>query len=59
VAGRTHRPRLQEEAEKEVVYALGEYADVIESYLAIPVMTGIKSDSEKFAGADYTQPWKP
>jgi len=44
----------KEEAEKEVVYALGEYRDVIESYLAIPVMTGIKSDSEKFAGADYT-----
>lgn len=44
----------KEEAEKEVVYALGEYRDLIESYLAIPVMTGIKSDSEKFAGADYT-----
>ena len=44
----------KEEAEKEVVYALDEYRDVIESYLAIPVMTGIKSDSEKFAGADYT-----
>src|SRR5512146_1655010 len=42
------------EAEKEVMYALGEYRDIIENYLAIPVIVGIKSDSEKFAGADYT-----
>jgi prolyl-tRNA synthetase len=44
----------KEEAEKEVLYALGEYRDIIEKYLAIPVIVGVKSDSEKFAGADYT-----
>ncbi len=44
----------KEEAEKEVAYALGEYRDVVESYLAIPVIVGVKSESEKFAGADYT-----
>jgi prolyl-tRNA synthetase len=43
-----------EEAETEVMYALGEYRDIIENYLAIPVIVGTKSDSEKFAGALYT-----
>jgi|WetSurMetagenome_2_1015567.scaffolds.fasta_scaffold10359_2 prolyl-tRNA synthetase len=43
-----------EEAEAEVMYALGEYKDIIENYLAIPVLIGTKSDSEKFAGALYT-----
>ena len=43
-----------EEAEAEVMYALGEYKDIMENYLAIPVIVGTKSDSEKFAGALYT-----
>ncbi len=43
-----------EEAEAEVMYALNEYKDIMESYLAIPVLAGTKSDSEKFAGALYT-----
>jgi len=43
-----------EEAEKEVLYILGEYRDLMENYLAIPVLVGVKSDSEKFAGALYT-----
>ncbi len=43
-----------EEAEAEVMYALGEYKDIMENYLAIPVLVGVKSDSEKFAGALYT-----
>lgn len=43
-----------QEAEKEVMYALGEYKDIMENYLAIPVVVGTKSDSEKFAGALYT-----
>jgi prolyl-tRNA synthetase len=43
-----------EEAEAEVMYALNEYKDVIENYLAIPVLIGTKSESEKFAGALYT-----
>jgi prolyl-tRNA synthetase len=44
----------KEEAEKEVLYALEEYRDIMENYLAIPVIVGVKSESEKFAGADYT-----
>ncbi len=43
-----------EEAEKEVMYILEEYRDVIENYLAVPVLTGKKSELEKFAGAIYT-----
>jgi len=43
-----------EEAEAEVMYALNEYKDIMENYLAIPVLVGTKSDSEKFAGALYT-----
>ena len=30
------------------------YADIVENYLAIPVIKGIKTESEKFAGADET-----
>lgn len=44
----------KEEAEAEVLYALGEYRNVMENYLAIPVVAGTKSESEKFAGAVYT-----
>jgi prolyl-tRNA synthetase len=44
----------REEAEAEVMYALGEYKEIIENYLAIPVLVGTKSESEKFAGALYT-----
>jgi prolyl-tRNA synthetase len=43
-----------EEAEAEVMYALNMYKDMVENYLAIPVVIGTKSDSEKFAGALYT-----
>ncbi|MBN1358312.1 proline--tRNA ligase [Candidatus Bathyarchaeota archaeon] len=43
-----------QEAEKEVMDILGEYRDVMENYLAIPVLVGVKTDSEKFAGALYT-----
>jgi prolyl-tRNA synthetase len=43
-----------EEAEKEVMDILQDYRDVMENYLAIPVLVGVKSDSEKFAGALYT-----
>jgi prolyl-tRNA synthetase len=44
----------KEESDTEVVYALGVYRDIIENMLAIPVISGVKTDSEKFAGADYT-----
>jgi prolyl-tRNA synthetase len=33
---------------------LQDYRDVMEDYLAIPVLVGVKTESEKFAGALYT-----
>jgi prolyl-tRNA synthetase len=44
----------KEEADQEVMEILNAYKDVIESYLAIPVLAGVKTESEKFAGALYT-----
>ena len=44
----------KQEADKEVMQILNEYRDVIESYLAIPVLVGVKTENEKFAGALYT-----
>ncbi len=43
-----------EEAKEETSRMLDVYADVLENYLAIPVLKGTKTESEKFAGADYT-----
>jgi prolyl-tRNA synthetase len=43
-----------DEAEKEMMYILNEYTDLVESYLAIPVLVGKKTDMEKFAGARTT-----
>lgn len=43
-----------EEAEQEVQLMLNEYVDLAQNYLAIPVITGQKSESEKFAGAVAT-----
>ncbi|MDR2203417.1 MAG: proline--tRNA ligase [Nitrososphaerota archaeon] len=43
-----------EECETEVMWALNMYKDIIENTLAIPVLIGTKSESEKFAGALYT-----
>ncbi|MEM2368315.1 MAG: proline--tRNA ligase, partial [Candidatus Bathyarchaeia archaeon] len=44
----------KEEADKEVMEILNEYKDLMENYLAIPVLIGRKTESEKFAGALYT-----
>ncbi len=44
----------KEEADKEVMEILSQYKDLMESYLAIPVLVGKKTDNEKFAGALYT-----
>ena len=44
----------QEEAEKETLGMLEVYKNFFEEYLAIPVITGRKTDKEKFAGAEYT-----
>ena len=44
----------QEDAEKEVIKILEIYKDTVENELAIPVVTGKKSEKEKFVGAVYT-----
>lgn len=44
----------QAEAEEETVRMLGVYREFAENVLAIPVITGCKSEKEKFAGADHT-----
>lgn len=44
----------KEEADKEVTQILNEYKDLMETYLAIPVLAGKKTEMEKFAGAIYT-----
>src|SRR6186713_892534 len=43
-----------EEAEAETLKILGIYKEFAETELAMPVVDGIKSDSEKFAGASRT-----
>ena len=43
-----------EEAEQETLDILELYRQLAEDYLAIPVFTGLKTDSEKFAGAERT-----
>jgi len=43
-----------EEAEKEVIDILELYKKTVEEELAIPVITGKKSEKEKFVGAVYT-----
>ncbi|MEE9166469.1 MAG: proline--tRNA ligase [Candidatus Neomarinimicrobiota bacterium] len=43
-----------EEAEKEARLILDIYRDVTENVLGIPVITGKKTEVEKFAGADHT-----
>lgn len=44
----------REEAEQEVYQMLNIYKTFFEDYLAIPVLTGRKTEKEKFSGADYT-----
>lgn len=44
----------KEECDKEVRLFLEEYKKMSEELLAIPVITGTKTESEKFAGAYYT-----
>ncbi len=43
-----------DEALLEAKTMLNEYIDLAQNYLAIPVLAGKKSESEKFAGADTT-----
>jgi len=44
----------KEAADAEMMMILEEYRDLAESFLAVPVLTGYKSDSEKFPGALMT-----
>lgn len=44
----------QQEAKEEALLMLEQYRDLAENYLAIPVITGKKSEGEKFPGADTT-----
>ena len=44
----------KEDADKEVMDILNHYRDIMENWLAIPVLVGVKTESEKFAGALYT-----
>ena len=44
----------QEEAEAETRQMLNVYKTFFEDYLAIPVITGRKTEKEKFAGAEYS-----
>ena len=44
----------EKDAEREVMQQLFEYIDLVENYMAIPVLAGKKTEKEKFAGADYT-----
>src|SRR4029077_18740226 len=43
-----------EEAHDEATLILNEYLDLAHNYLAIPAIGGIKSEQEKFPGADKT-----
>ena len=42
------------EAITEAELMLKEYANFMETYMAVPVIKGVKSESERFAGADET-----
>ena len=44
----------KEEAEKEVVEMLDMYSRMFEEVLAVPVVSGYKSEKERFAGSDFS-----
>lgn len=44
----------EKDCEREVLMILDFYQEIMEKYLAIPVLKGKKSESEKFPGALYT-----
>jgi len=44
----------KEGAEKNALEMIDVYRDFVEEYLAISVVKGVKTEPEKFAGADYT-----
>ncbi len=44
----------KEEAIEETEKMLGVYADFVETYMAVPVIRGVKTPNERFAGAEDT-----
>lgn len=44
----------KEEAVEETVKMLNVYADFVEEYMAVPVVKGVKTPNERFAGAEDT-----
>ncbi|CAN5558579.1 proline--tRNA ligase [soil metagenome] len=44
----------REEAEKETLLMINVYADFAENFMALPVIKGVKSSAERFAGAEDT-----
>ena len=51
VAGRSYAHATREEAEAEAQKMLHVYGDFAEKYMAVPVIKGVKSANERFAGA--------
>ncbi len=44
----------RQEAMEETIRMINLYADFVENYMALPVIKGVKSESERFAGAEDT-----
>ena len=44
----------RQEALNETVQMMNVYADFVENFMAIPVVKGVKTETERFAGADET-----
>lgn len=44
----------RQEAEEEAVQMMNVYADFVENFMAVPVLKGVKTESERFAGAVET-----
>ncbi len=44
----------KQEAQDETVQMMNVYAEFVEKYMAVPVIKGVKSESERFAGAEDT-----
>lgn len=44
----------KQEAEQEAQQMMGEYVDLAQNYLAVPVVMGLKTEAEKFPGAEKT-----
>jgi prolyl-tRNA synthetase len=47
----TPRTKPEQEAEEETLKILHLYKEMVETEMAVPVVEGLKSESEKFAGA--------